>query len=146
MEKIVFKNGEAPYISDTILNQMQNNIEEEFSKKEKRTTLWENGSPTSSFPSQNITLSSDDYDELEIFYGSSTSATTSIATGKTLKGKNIALFVVDGFSRKFYSRAFQRISDTVYTFADCYVGGDGITAITTSNANAIPLKIVGIKH
>lgn len=28
MEKITFKNGQAPYISDTNLNQMQNNIEE----------------------------------------------------------------------------------------------------------------------
>lgn len=30
MKKITFKNGQAPYVSDTNLNQMQNNIEEDI--------------------------------------------------------------------------------------------------------------------
>lgn len=32
MEKITFKNGQAPYINDTNLNKMQDNIEKEFEK------------------------------------------------------------------------------------------------------------------
>ena len=35
MKKITFKNGQAPYISDTTLNQMQDNIEEEIGIVEK---------------------------------------------------------------------------------------------------------------
>lgn len=39
MEKITFKNGQAPYINDTNLNQMQNNIEKEFEIERINITL-----------------------------------------------------------------------------------------------------------
>ena len=51
MEKINFANGQAPYINDTNLNQMQDNVEEEITKKGKYSTTetiigtWINGKP-----------------------------------------------------------------------------------------------------
>ena len=39
MEKITFKNGQAPYINDTNLNRMQDNIEKEFEIERINITL-----------------------------------------------------------------------------------------------------------
>lgn len=36
MKKITFKNGQTPYVNDTNLNQMQNNIEEAINTKQNK--------------------------------------------------------------------------------------------------------------
>ena len=103
--------------------------------------LWTNPSPTSAFATQNITLSSSDYDMYEaIFYGSITGADT-ITTGRIPKGKNFFLAQTynTGAGDVTRNRKIQYVSDTEMTVTD------GTQAETTNNNVNIPVYIIGYK-
>lgn len=118
------------------------NIDEadEFVNVDLMTKLWENPSPTSAFASQNITLSSSDYDILLVITRAHTSNDI-CQSAITYKGGNADVF------SSFYSsnqilvrqRALTYVSDTSYTVENCTQNG------TAVNECLIPLVIYGIK-
>lgn len=108
---------------------------------ELMTKLWENPSPTSSFASQNITLSSADYDLLLIIYRWSTTSDTNLSV-IAKKGQSFAMIIPTngGSTARNYERYATYTDETHYAIDNCsYTGG------TTSNNNAIPIAVYGIK-
>ena len=109
--------------------------------------LWSNPNPTSAFASQNITLSSDDYDLLLCVYKRTTDNAASACT-MALKGG--ALFLQQSKASSDGAGAFTRDcwpvsgSSTVFNFSDTY-GATGTTAAGVNNNYLIPLKIYGVK-
>lgn len=91
--------------------------------------LWENPTPTVAFPTQNITLSSDDYDFLIVESAGEAGSSPYCSALIVEKGKNILLFNSSGY------RAIVRNSDTSFTVRDCGVG----------NQYIVPLIIYGMK-
>ena len=118
----------------------------------KGTILWTNSSPTSSFTEQDITLSSSDYDMLEIFYNNGTSNTKSWAE-KTLKGYGTYLVNIinlnEGFSQPTGTRSREvgYVNDTKLHFYNTLVRDDGTQASTptVNNDAIIPLYVIGYK-
>ena len=109
------------------------------------TKLWENPNPTSSFASQNITLSSDDYDMLLLVYRRSyvdSYSSCSIA----LKGNSLFMDQANASSvgANALSRTCAYLSSTSYSFSDA-VAASGTTAFTVNNDLLIPVAIYGIK-
>lgn len=98
------------------------------------TILWTNPNPTSDFASQTITLSSDDYDMLEIIYitFNTNNQTSSV---KILKGYNTRL-ITSLSSGTVYTRDYTYNSDTSYTIGNTTGGND---------SNLYPLYIIGYK-
>ena len=103
------------------------------------TLLWTNPSPTSSFASQNITLSSDDYDVLEIFF-SVTNSSIQIKSTKGLKGQNLILEFYDGYGSKGAIRPINYTNDTTLAVQNSFYNS------TSGSANyCIPLYVIGYK-
>ena len=142
------------YFEEKILNAYSNSSDSAYScdflnKFIKETVLWTNPNPNLSFPSQTITLSSDDYDYLECFYYNySVSGYRQIQSVKVPKGYNFNLattiFAADNLH--YASRHVTRNSDTSFTFGE----NKGIASykpstIITDNSWAVPIKIVGYK-
>ena len=109
------------------------------------TKLWENPDPTSTFASQNITLSSDDYDMLLLVYNISTS---NYAQKSCIceKGKNIILDLASHSSNGATScrRDITFISATVLAVGANY-RSVGASTSTTENQMVIPVTVYGIK-
>lgn len=116
-------------------------------------TLWTNPNPTSSFSAQTITLSSDGYDFLEIYYCSpvmNSIYTNTVLSTKILKGYNGVLnFAGNGssagtqYNMNFY-RQVNRNSDKSFSITSCvyYWGSNS----ASNDAFLIPLKIIGYKQ
>lgn len=104
--------------------------------------LWTNPSPTSNFASQNVSLSSSNYDILEIYFYSSTSKTNTDAVKINLEGKATIMKWWNGGQSKFYERNVSINSNdlTSLTFGSCEMTGVG-----TQNGYVIPYKIIGYK-
>lgn len=102
--------------------------------------LWENPNPTSDFSTQNITLSSSDYDVLELFYRSDSTGGTSFST-KCLKGYGFQCEFNSTSSTNRWVRRIDRDSDTSYNVRNCIKVNDN----TTANAQCVPLYVVGYK-
>lgn len=105
--------------------------------------LWENPDPTSEITTMDITLSSDDYDVLDVYWRSSNTSTTTKLEG-FVKGDNGLLSEVtyDTVSSMLvsYWRDILYNSDTSLTI------GEASNSQQTQCANKlIPLKIVGRK-
>lgn len=127
------------------LNEMQNILNNNVSNgfQSKGTILWTNPSPTSSFASQTITLSSDDYDFLLFVY----------RTDLTIYNAHSEI-VIKGYGGQFdffstatanrrWARRFARINDTEFEFQDSlFLDG---TSVTTQNTSLIPLYVIGYK-
>ena len=79
--------------------------------------LWTNPNPTSAFSSQDVTLSSSDYDVLEIFYFDFTD-TLNVYSAKTIKGRPCNLMALFQYQNHGYagSRLVTYVSDTSYHF------------------------------
>lgn len=117
----------------------------------KLKVLWQNSSPTSSFSSQTVTLSSDDYDYLIVFYkfyGTGTQLSTELA----LKGFGAYLNIASDYnagSATYYSagyiRTMSRSSDTSFSFSSCYVRYGSSTSRTEANSYLVPYAIYGGK-
>ena len=96
--------------------------------------LWTNPNPTSSFASQTITLSSDDYDMLEIIY-MTFNTNNQVSSVKILKGYNTR--VITSLSNgTVYTRDYTYNSDTSYTIGNTTSGND---------SNLYPIYIIGYK-
>lgn len=106
--------------------------------------LWENPNPTSSFSSQTLTLSSADYDYLELYYRFDTTHNI-VSTMKTVKGYECRMFMMAGTSSgvEVYYRDLIRYTDTSFRISTCFKAV--ATTESESNANIIPIKIVGYK-
>lgn len=115
----------------------------------KETVLWTNSSPTSSFASQTITLSSSDYDYLECFYYNyAVSGFRQVQSVKVPKGYsfNLATTILASGNMHYGSRPVTRNSDTSFTFgANSGVASWNASTVLTDNSWAVPIKIVGYK-
>lgn len=102
--------------------------------------LWENLSPNAAFVAQTITLSSDDYDALLIFYKYSYNANRCMSD-MILKGfegfLNISTYQ-GGQIHSFY-RSIKFVNDISLVIENASDSG------SANNNNVIPLKIYGIK-
>ena len=112
--------------------------------------LWTNPSPASEFASQDITLSDNDFDTVEIIYALLTSGSYDYrkSTGKIpyQQGEKIQAEIIDYDGNKglmVYRRLVTMTSESQFNISDCnylYTIGNG-----TENTRAIPLYIIGYK-
>lgn len=115
------------------------------------TSLWTNSSPTSSFSSQNITLPTDEYDYLEVYYYDWTdSSQQNIKCTKFPKGASgtmDALFETN-VTNTFYmaSRKITYNSDTSLTIEDVRGINTQQLTVETINSVCVPIEIIGIKN
>lgn len=138
-------NAQNTYNASTTDPYSCNYVNNNFESKSK--LLWTNPNPTSAFSAQTVTLSSSDYDVLEIFYFDFT-GTLNIYSTKTLKGSPCNLMALFQYQDHGYagSRLATYVSDTSYNFQ---------TPITVIESDAfgrhtaaqwcVPLYIVGYK-
>lgn len=112
---------------------------------EKKKLLWTNDSPNSSFATKNVTLSSDDYDILEIYFKKNTTA-SKVYCQRIMKGNNTELMAFNDSVTylEFNTRSFSRIDDTHYTINKPFWRSQTIGEQTTDVV--IPLYIYGIKY
>lgn len=109
------------------------------------TKLWENNSPSSSFASQNVTLSSSDYDLLMIIYNWTASTQYSLSN---IIQKNHAFVLCAALPSASGARNVSRYgSFNSATEIHFDPGSDavGTTASSTNNDRCIPITIYGIK-
>ena len=98
--------------------------------------LWTNPNPTSEFAEQDITLNSDDYDVLEIYYLMAAN-NTYVGSQKIPKGYNTRLMYTTS-SLMIRFRNIIYLSDTSYSI-ESGAGASG------SDSDLIPLYIIGYK-
>jgi hypothetical protein len=115
------------------------------------TILWSNSNPTQEFESQNITLSSSDYDILEFYFASSISSTNTF-TSKAIKGSGTTVFVMINLNEDVSQetgvrlRNISYISDTSYQIGNGLLrGGSGSSIPTIVNNFLIPIYVIGYK-
>jgi hypothetical protein len=110
--------------------------------------LWTNPNPSSNvgYVWEGITLSSEDFDELEFWFYRNTERTYMLST-KTKKGYGAIAAYSNGYTGITYSRILTKGStDTKYTINECYQCGTGITPPSGDNSGLIPAFIVGYKN
>lgn len=112
------------------------------------TILWTNPNPTADFASQNITLSSDDYDVYEIIYSSETSGGgfgSFYNMTKSIKGYGTVLQAINptGSVTPNRARVVNYVSDTKLSFSVGYTGVG--YPLGTDNSKCIPLYVIGYK-
>ena len=109
--------------------------------------MWTNSSPSSSFASKNITLSSSDYTYYEVIYRNTTTEDLYYSTGKIPKGHGCRLIEcyagADGASMR--TRQCSYVSATSLKF-DIGKLAYGTTGAVTNNAVAIPVNVIGYKN
>ena len=122
------------------------------------TSLWTNPSPTSDFAGQEVTLSDsiENYKYIKINFAYATSyntgkCNTSVVfsvddfknmTYSTNDRHNIGALSVQNQSNTAYNRILFYVSNTAVRFGTCYQQGTN----TASNANSIPLEILGLNE
>jgi len=116
------------------------------------TILWTNPTPNVDFGQQQITLSSDDYDELEFYFNVSKTG-NKIYTCKTLKGYGGDVNTITELNENvsqytgFRQRHINYIDDTHYQIANCLTrkNTSGQTTPDVENNDFIPLYVIGYK-
>lgn len=110
--------------------------------------LWVNPSPSSTFGPQNITLSSDDYDCLEIYYYDWID-TKRMKSQRAIKGENILIDASFFSDPNFFAsgRPITYNSDTSYSVGDCVALYGSTTTLVNQSINfvCIPVYIIGYK-
>ena len=107
--------------------------------------LWVNPNPSSNFSAKNITLSSGNYDILEIFY-SNAPGTNYIYSSRIYKGKSTFLTVnhISGSNTVFHRwRAFDYSNDTTYSISTGTQQGTNSASSDNSISYIIPLYVIG---
>ena len=150
-----WNNNESPINADN-LNKIEQGIKEAHDNIDNLTKeynnlvgkiLWTNPDPTSEFSAQTITLSSDDYDILEIFFKNAYDSDY-IYSQKIAKGKNTYLQCnhVAG-TRTIYHRYRQMtyIDNLNYSFTTGTQQSTYASSIEDSSLYVIPIYIVGYK-
>lgn len=109
--------------------------------------LWENQSPTATFLPQSITLSSDDYDMLEIFYYDWITG-KNFQSVKAPKGEKCTMITLIQNNGNAYAglRGYVATSDTELQFGNAIALIQG-SSFNVGNANdwCVPIYIVGYK-
>lgn len=105
--------------------------------------LWTNSSPSSSFAAQTITLSSDDYDLLKIFY-KKTDSENNLSSVEIIKGYDTDLGYIDD-SCVLFSRHMESATDTSIEFDGASRLMPGSATTVADNSRCIPVYIVGYK-
>ena len=117
-----------------------------------KTDLWVNSNPNTALASTNITLPTDDYDYLEIYYydwSSDTGSYKDLMCQKVIKGYGTKLTMQLKYNGYTYAgnRRISHIDDTTLAIADCYATiEDNVFTNNVRNHWCIPVKIVGIKE
>lgn len=102
--------------------------------------LWTNPSPTSSFASQTITLSSGDYDFYEVFFTYNTTSASQYANGfKSVKEKGVIGFEIGYGAGTLIRRKLD------YTDATHLLVYDGMNGSSADNSVMIPIYVIGYK-
>lgn len=133
-------------MSDRSRNTVENNVIKQYVDNSiiSRKILWTNPNPTSTFDSQSITLSSDDYDCYEIIYQFSQMNVMLFNTGKIPKGNNINIFFVLNNSTNTHlhtNRLIRYENDTTLYAENCYSSTDN----NATNNRCTPLYVIGYK-
>lgn len=114
----------------------------------KGTILWTNPNPTSVFGPQNITLSSSDYDFLEIYYYDWID-TKRMMSQKVIKGKNILINAIFYANTNVFmsNRPLTYNSDTSYSVGNCVAlyGSSTFLVDQAINYVCVPLYVIGYK-
>lgn len=114
------------------------------------TLLWTNPNPNNAFSSQEITLSSGDYDVLEIYYNdwNDTGSYKDLLCQKTIKGHSTKLQMQLSYNGYSYSgnRRIRYVSDTKLQVDECYAIIDN-SSFNNHQVNYwnVPIYIVGYK-
>lgn len=154
--KTTWVNGETPINADN-LNNIEGGIKDnetsindiETSVNDmKGTILWENPSPTANFSPQEITLTSSDYDCLEIYYYDWID-TKRMKSQKVIKGANILINASFYANGNFFtsSRPLTYNSDTSYSVGACVAlyGSSSFLINQAINYVCVPVYIIGYK-
>lgn len=111
--------------------------------------LWENPNiSATNFGPQTITLSSADYDYLEVYYYVYNDR-RAIQSLKTFKGEDFELMTVFSHDAKMWwgARLVHYVNDTTFEFKDAYSADpNAIPAPAITNDWIIPIKILGYKY
>ena len=117
-----------------------------------KTDLWVNSNPNTALASTNITLPTDDYDYLEIYYydwSSDTESYKDLMCQKVIKGYGTKLTMQLKYNSYTYAgnRRIRHIDNTTLAIDDCHATIE-TNAFTNNVRNnwCIPVKIVGIKE
>lgn len=134
-------------VKATDLNEVKtvvNNNATELSKLQG-TILWTNPSPTSTFNAQTITLSSNDYDVLEIYFAIDNSSANNVANVKTIKGRNAVMSCLAPTATvsPLRVRKINYSTDISLNVETAYYGTNSLSS--TNNNYVIPLYVVGYK-
>lgn len=109
--------------------------------------LWENPNPTSSFSAQNITLSSNNYDMLEIFYYSYTDRLT-VNSVRVKKGQDANLMAIFQYQNHGWigNRDIRYTNDTqLYVDSTVSIVRNDAFSRQAENTWCIPIFIIGYK-
>lgn len=109
--------------------------------------LWTNSSPTASFASQSITLSSSNYDILEIFYYDYTT-NQRLMSQRVVKGKGTNLVALFDYNSKMYmgERKITYTNATQLSVGSCTsIIDNNAIAVATANQWCVPVYVVGYK-
>lgn len=101
--------------------------------------LWTNSNPTSSFPSQTITLSSGDYDFYEVFFAYGTQTMQYVNGFKSIKGKGLIGGMMGFGSGTLLRRKVDYIDETHLLFSN------SINGTTEGDGYMIPIYVIGYK-
>ena len=129
-------------MSDRSRNTVENNVIKNYVDTKCQSNgkiLWTNPNPSSSFIGQTITLSSSDYDVLEI-YSTQTKSNTRLQVTKVIKGYDGVMFTI-GDTGSSIRRTLTRVSDTSYTVGNV----QGPQDISGNNDYVIPIYVIGYK-
>jgi len=150
---MIKKTSETTPVAASVVNQRNNSTTDAYScdysnKAFGGTILWTNSSPTSSMSAgTTITLSSDDYDMLEIFYKVAADV-DGVLSYKIFKGNNTRLtFGSIGVNAYGYNsmRELTYTSDTSYTAGTAYFQRTNTSNASTDNGRLIPIYVIGYK-
>lgn len=136
-------------VNDTDMNEIKSVVNNNATELTNitGTLLWANPNPTSSFSAQSITLSSSDYDVLEVFYYDWTSSKR-MRSVKATKGEWISLDMMFRYNVKAYMgvRQIEPLSDTSLNIETCYSLVDNGSFAYNDYPNwCVPVYIIGYK-
>lgn len=131
-------------VGSQVLNKKNNSTENTYScdyinkvTDSKFKVLWTNPSPQSNFNSQNVTLSSNDYDYLIFNYRNNESDGMSVIVKKGQNAKLIYNAYDSG--QLLYERTAKYVNDTTYQFLDAKFNG------AVRNWLCVPIEIIAVK-
>lgn len=142
--------NEANQHSSTVYNQYSESTTDGYScdyiNGINGKVLWTNPNPASNFSTQTITLSSNDYDVLEIIFNQGTSQ-NKIFSQKIIKGYSTSLQCNISANNTIYHRwrDITYVDDTTYNVASGYQQITDSDTPGTADSAIIPLYVIGYK-